>query len=388
MKNDYSTTKASFLERCYVLFVVLSLVMYIFGHSTEFGTLPFPDKMFYIPCAVSLICAFLDRGYWRFSNSDVVFIVFYFITFAYSSIVVGLDIEDMVTSILGFLVFRHLAHINTKQVLIPLAYLSPVIIFIHYYYSNPLAISVGYRYSGFQGDPNCFSFAINVLIYACGFSINYANNKFLKFIALLSIIAYIPLIVAAASRAGVAIMLILVFFTFKDLIKKNKLVASLLIVIALIVGGKYLGIMGNQIETTVDRYADSSEYGDDYRLQEFSIVPAVLSAHPEHILFGIGYSRSIEAHNKYPEYYHEGRAHNTYMSVLLEEGIIGFILFMMFLIFVGHRAWKRRKSVGGGFRLLLYFVTLLFIYTIYSLPFLPFWFAINIVNNQYEIDAV
>lgn len=45
-------------DRLYIIFAVLSLFLYVFGHSTDWGQLPFPDKMFYIPCAVTLLIAF------------------------------------------------------------------------------------------------------------------------------------------------------------------------------------------------------------------------------------------------------------------------------------------------------------------------------------------
>ena len=140
-----------------------------------------------------------------------------------------------------------------------------------------------------------------------------------------------------------------------------------------------------QIQTVSQRYEDTSESGSDYRIEEFQIVPNLLLTHPEYLLFGIGYSQSLNAHRKFDEYYHEGRAHNTYMSVLLEQGIVGFVLFLSFLISIGKTVFKNRRFKDGNYRMILFFMILFFIFTIYSLPFLPFWFALNVVRNRYDI---
>lgn len=372
-------------HRFYTFFVVLSLVMYVFGHSTEFGSLPFPDKLFYIPCALSLILATFNKDYWKFDRSDWYFIAFYLISFFYSAIFIQLEPEDMITCAMGFLVFRYVSRVRLRDVMLLLAYFAPVIIAIHYLFSSPLSLGVGHRYGGFQGDPNCFSFAMNIVLYACGFAINYSRNRFLKWISVLSIVGTVPLIMAAASRSGVAIMLILLVYIFWDTIKKHKWFSIIGIALVVIAGAIVLPRMGTQIETITNRFEDTSENGSDYRMQEFQIVPAVLTAHPEYALFGIGYSQSLNAHSKFDEYYHEGRAHNTFMSVLLEQGIVGFILFMAFLISIGRIVWKNRRFKDGKYRLILFITILFFISTIYSLPFLPFWFALNVVRNRYDI---
>ena len=228
-------------------------------------------------------------------------------------------------------------------------------------------------------------FAMNVIIYACGFVINYSKNKPLKIVSVLSIIGTVPLIMAAASRAGVAIMAVLLVYIFWDTIKKNKLFS--IIVVGLMLGAFVVMLprLRTQIQTITNRYEDTSENGSEYRMEEFQIVPSVLMAHPEYIPLGIGYAQSLNAHGKFDEYYHEGRAHNTFMSVLLEQGLIGFILFMAFLISIGKTVWKNRRFKDGKYRLILFITILFFISTIYSLPFLPFWFALNVVRNRYDI---
>jgi O-antigen ligase len=381
-------TKKVTPHRFYTFFVVLSLVMYIFGHSTEFGKLPFPDKLFYIPCAISLVLAAFNKDYWQFNRTDWYFIAFYLISLFYSAIFIQLDPEDMITCAIGYLVFRYLSKIRLKNTLTLLAAFAPFVVAIHYLFSSPLTLGVGYRYGGFQGDPNCFSFAMNVIIYACGFVINYSKNKLLKITSIISIIGIIPLIMAAASRAGVAIMVFLIGYIFWDTIKKNKLLSGVIVAFAVALFFVMTPRLRTQLMTITQRFEDTSENGSDYRLEEFQIVPTLLLAHPEYLLFGIGYSQSLNAHKHFDEYYHEGRAHNTYMSVLLEQGIVGFVLFIAFLISIGKTVFKNRRFKDGNYRMILFFAILFFIFTIYSLPFLPFWFALNVVRNRYDIVSI
>ena len=374
-------------HKFYTFFVVLSLVMYIFGHSTEFGKLPFPDKLFYIPCAISLVLAAFNKDYWKFDRTDWYFIVFYLISLFYSAIFIQLEPEDTITCAIGYLVFRYMSKIRLKKALLLLASFAPIVVAIHYLFSSPLALGVGYRYGGFQGDPNCFSFAMNLVIYACGFAINYSKNKLLIILSVLSIIGSIPLILAAASRAGVIIMVALVAYIFWDTIKKNRLLSVVIMGFALAMVLVMMPRVRTQIQTVTQRFEDTSENGSDYRIEEFQIVPTLLLSHPEYLMFGIGYSQSLNAHQNFDEYYHEGRAHNTYMSVLLEQGIVGFVLFMAFIISIGRTVFKNRRFRDGNYRMILFFMILFFIFTIYSLPFLPFWFAINVVRNRYDIVA-
>lgn len=380
--NLFSKYNISKSESLYIVLAIISLVMYFFGHSTEWGQLPFPDKLFYVPCALTLIVAFTSKKYWSFTKSDILFSIFWILAFFNTLIVAEIQVEVIFNSVIGFLIFRFLAKINIRPLLFILVYFTPLILIIHYVYSNPMGLALGYRYGGFQGDPNCFSFAMNVLVYACCYVVNNNGKKWEIALCIGCIAGIIPLMLAAASRASLAIMAVLLVYTFKDVVLKNKGLAILVVLICIIFGGKFLKHFGTQIENVTNRYTETKGLEEDYRAQELTMVPEVLTSHPEYLLFGIGYSESLNAHAKFPEYYHEGRSHNTYMSVLLEEGLVGFILFILFLIEIVKTAWRRRHLPDGKLRILMMLATLFFIYTIYSLPFLPFWFILNIISNQ------
>lgn len=371
-------------DQLYIIFAIISLVMYIFGHSTEAGQLPFPDKLFYVPCAISLILAGFSPKYWKFGKDDLLFLLFWTIAFISTSITASINFDTIFSGLIGYLVFRHLKNVNYKIVIELLLYICPMVVAIHYLFSNPLSLAAGHRYGGFQGDPNCFSFAINVFVFACGYIISYSSIKWEKLLAVGCILSIIPLILAAASRGNVAITFFILLYSFKDVIKRNKAIALIIILITIIGGARYLSRFSNQIKFVSSRY-EEMEGSSNYRSQEFLIAPAVLLAHPEYILLGIGYNESINANSRFPnEYYHNGRAHNSYMSILLEEGILGFILFMSFLYQKFKVVWNNRKQPDGKYLLIMMFCILFFFYTIYCLPFLPFWFILNLVSNTSE----
>lgn len=375
-------------DRLYIIFAILSLFMYVFGHSTDWGQLPFPDKMFYIPCAATLLIAFFSPKYWIFSKADKLYIAFWVIAFLNTIASVNMTFETIFNSLIGFLIFRHLSNVDYKLVIRLLLYVAPLVIVIHYVYSNPLTLAAGHRYGGFQGDPNCFSFAINVFVFVCGYMLNYDTEKWHKILSIVCIAFIFPLLFAAASRGNIAIAALIAAYTFKDMLKSNKLIAALVVVGALIFGGKYIARFTTQVEMVANRYQET-EGSSEYRTQELTIVPNLLLAHPEYILLGIGYNESLHAHSRFPqEYYHEGRCHNSYMSVLLEEGLVGFILFMCFLYYKGKTIWARRHLLDGKYKLIMMFAILFFFYTIYCLPFLPFWFLLNLISSPNNSEGI
>jgi len=373
-------------DRWYIIFAILSLFMYVFGHSTDWGQLPFPDKMFYFPCAITLGIAVFSPKYWKFSKADKLYISFWIIAFLNTMVSVNMTFETIFNSLIGFLIFRHLTNVDYKLVIRLLLYVTPVVIAIHYVYSNPFALAAGHRYGGFQGDPNCFSFAMNVFVFVCGYMLNYDSNKWHKILSVVCIALIFPLLLAAASRGNIAIAALIIAYTFKDTLKNNKAVAVIIIAVALGFGGKYIARFATQFETVTNRYQET-EGSSEYRTQELTIVPTLLLSHPEYIPFGIGYNESMHAHSRFPEeYYHEGRCHNSYMSVLLEEGLIGFILFMCFFYQKTRTVWERRYQSDGKYRLIMMVAILFFFYTIYCLPFLPFWFILNLISNTTDSE--
>ena len=378
-------------EIAYIIMASISLVMYIFGHSTEAGTLPFPDKLFYFPCAITLIIAFSSRNYWHFNKQDKVFSIFLILTFLSSIAIGGVIWLHLVSCILGFLIFRHLKNVDISLLVETLIFLTPFVMAIHYFFTDPFSYSSGNRYGGFQGDPNCFSMAMNILIYSSGYTILHTKHPFKRIIAYLNIAGIIPLIFASASRSGVVCLLILLGISLFSSIRKHIFATTILLLGALILGSSYISIFKNQIDNSFNRLSNLNEsdaVSSNYRLQEFEIAYDLLSQNPEFMLLGIGFSQTMNAHMKFPkQYYHGGRAHNTYMSVLMEQGVFGLILFLWFLYLIGITIWRKRHLDDGWMRVTLFGALLLFIFTIFSLPFLPFWFALYLSQN-YSVSHV
>ena len=69
------------------------------------------------------------------------------------------------------------------------------------------------------------------------------------------------------------------------------------------------------------------------------------------------------------------------MSVLLEEGVVGFILFMCFFYEKGISVWHQRKNPDGKYKIIMMIAVLFFFYNINCLPFLPYWFILNLISS-------
>lgn len=373
-------------EKYYIYFACLSLIMYIFGHSTEFGTLPFPDKLFYIPCAISLAIAFVCPNYWNWKKEDKYFTYFLIFTVINSSLQDDPRWQHIYSCILGFLIFRYIRDVDYKKCLTILFYATPFVVAIHYLYSNPFLGLAGFRYGGFQGDPNCFAMAMNVLVYSSGYVLNNDPRKYAKIVSIGNLVGLIALIMATQSRAGLVIAGILLLVNIWNMITGSKgltfFVACLGLVAMLFVGNRF----NETFERSFSRFGNDATEGDvasaNHRFEEIPESYNLLINNPLYMPFGIGFSQTEFAKGKFEGYIHNGRSHNTYCAVLMEEGVVGFLLFIAMLVRIGKKAYFKRRTANGNAKLALYTCMVFFIFTIFSLPFLPFWFSIYLANNE------
>jgi len=372
------------VNAAYAIMASISLIMYIFGHSTDAGTLPFPDKLFYIPCAITLLIAFCCHDYWQFDKGDKIFMSFFILTLV-SSIIIGNVIWlHIISCLLGFLIFRHIRNTDLRLLVNIIFILTPVVVVIHYVYTSPFSYYSGERYGGFQGDPNCFSLAMNILVYINGYVIIHAKKVWKRIVSMANIAAIIPLILAGASRSGVLCLVILIIISIIIATKRSLKKIAIIGLLVIVCGGAYLNTFEAQLENTISRFSGDNESDSQstaYRFEEFSIAWNVITENPSYFFMGIGFSQTVNAHKYIMQYYHKGRAHNTYMSVLMEQGVFGFILFMWFLITIGEKIWYSRIYEDWLMRVALFGSLLAFIFTIFALPFLPFWFALYLCQN-------
>lgn len=188
-------------------------------------------------------------------------------------------------------------------------------------------------------DPNitsCF-FAVPFCFFLCNF--NSKKNKIGFFL-------YLLLIILTLSRGGfIAIFCMLVYYLFTTSKNVNQLftrifritiIAIILLVIVTMVTDKVLNISISNYITS--RFNSINVDGGSGRIQLWKYA---IESFKEHPLIGIGVNSTLE-HNKLI-YNNAHYTHNTYLEVLSEQGIGGFIFYLLLLIEVLKKCLQIKK---------------------------------------------
>lgn len=285
--------------------------------------------------------------------------------------------------VLGILCFQGLRDIPKSLIVRYLAYLSPIIILLHFTIINPFSFGI-VRFAGFYGDPNYLALALNLIITnSYIYIINHNNVKF-NIVLILTIIGAIILIILGVSRGGIIATSINILFILYSVFRRNKFIGIVIIASILVGAGFIMGLLSTQVQNVVNRFSvgnESLESGSDSRISQLYGGFNILRFHPEYALLGIGIGNSNPAvHDyRYAGYVTDTRIHNTFISILVEQGVISFVLYFIMYIYQGHLLIKKRRYISLG----LMIGTLLSINTIYVLCFMPYWIiTFYIANNN------
>jgi len=195
------------------------------------------------------------------------------------------------------------------------------------------ALGMENRAEGLSGGANTaaryFLYGIIILFYLQG------ENRKKSFLWLVQIISIILLTVAlffTESRSGLVLFLVFVFFQVMHMVSKKQ---NSIILIILVLGITLLLVEQTNIETlqfgnVVSSVVKGSDtVGYRYRLWDAGIKMAL-----DHPFIGVGIGKFGDY---LPYYWPIGKtilantAHNTYIEVLAETGIIGFVIFILLL---------------------------------------------------------
>ncbi len=176
------------------------------------------------------------------------------------------------------------------------------------------------------------------------FTPNLKEQKILTILSLFTLLIGIFALVVEGSRAGLLgtfIPLLLTFFITKGY--KNKKLLYLLGIIIII----------SLITLFNNKYAfDKVQEGIFYSANRTSIWLGALKSFPDqnifHMLFGMGAKNFhfINLQHYVPDFatIHKGHAHNTYITFLLEKGIVGLLGYLIFLLGVFKDLWQSNKT--------------------------------------------
>jgi O-antigen ligase len=240
----------------------------------------------------------------------------------------------------------------------------------------------GARTTGSLKDPNLYALMLTfsaILLVHAAVNEKSALNRLIFFLAVgfCALFAFLSL-ERASWLGGFFITVGLVFLFPKTMIR----LLILCSIVAVILGA---GILSAHVSLSINRFGDANPVYD--RLVVFDAMAQMFSEKP---LLGWGYE-SLDQHIQ-PYYRRVGEAsiatrmvtsHNTYMTVLTELGLVGFILYMfpVFWWFVlSIRVWGRLPKEGFWSRPLLGSLWLIMVFNFTICNFFDMrWFGIGLV---------
>lgn len=247
----------------------------------------------------------------------------------------------------------------------------------------------GYRYQGFFNDPNYFNSAILLLIFINIIELNNNICNLKKIILMISIILLTFLQIATASRSGIFGILVFWLFILKYS-KDKKGIICLCTYLGVIVTVIYICYDANlfNIQHTVKYLIErilmksNNDYGSAMmRFSEMYNGLNIIAIYPLALFIGIGTGSTtmVKWFSKFAvndDYI--TRIHNTYVSVLIENGILSLIVFIMLIIFILRLLTKSKNEYKYIYFSLLSSQLIMsgFIWTI---DFIPFWISIYII---------
>lgn len=212
------------------------------------------------------------------------------------------------------------------------------------------------RAGGTGYGPNEFAIMILPFIAITFFMSLAEKNKTLKII-LLGIAAIILFaLISTVSRGGiVGLGGMLLISTFKA---KRKIIAILLVCIMAVL---FLNIMPAGLrerfeKTQVSEYAYGIGVGDiDSSTRRYNLSLAAWRMFLAHPIFGVGVGNYFYENRNYAPVY-PGRAHNMYLEIMAELGIIGLLLFLGIIFYTSRCLNKiiKNNSVFSGYARGLY----------------------------------
>jgi O-antigen ligase len=364
-----------YLDTLYIYSVVITLMLFFFSNDENLGL----GKIFIIPCAFSFILSFFLKN--RLSKIDKWLLVFFIVTlisvFLYYDSSVPFFERSTVRMIVAFISFKDIKNYKARRFFIPVLIFSPIVIFLHYRFSD---LSL-YRYGGFYDDPNYLAVVFEILILICLLSAFYFKSLFVKVLASSCVVSILPLILAGLSRGGAATTVILLLGFAVELFKRNRKLGIVIVSLVIFLSASFSIFYSDRIGELMGRFQVLEQSNLRNQIDTFAL-KAFLPDKADFI-FGIGQSNT-SPHNfykilgKYTIY----RVHDTYVSILIEEGILGALVFFYVLILFVKKVIKQKNH--AILRTCMLISVLINFYSVYCLSFLGFWWIFFYLQSDWD----
>jgi len=267
----------------------------------------------------------------------------------FTSIIISIFISNKIKSISNFLISLIIIFLSIEVI-----YVFKIFIEVYDFNFPPGRLR---DFQGFAYNQNVTAFSIAVkipiLIYL---ALNKSINKitFLGLLSILSLSSFVLYVIASrgAILAFFVVLFILLFYSIINLFKKKKInyrILSIFIFIGLSIflhDLLYTNSKEFNLTERVSSVTNSNDSSIDYRLNMYRSAGQLLSENP---FLGIGIGnykiKSIQKLNNYIEgYIVPYHAHNDFIHIFSETGILGGLLYLMFIFFPAYLIIKKLYS--------------------------------------------
>lgn len=375
MKQDSGyTINQGFWGITYIVLISLLLLFHVFNNIQLSETV----KVFHLFSAAAIGTSFfLTKTKDKIIKTFHLLLIWSFVSCMLSPIDGSLlsDVKFLIValsvSLIPFVPFQKLVlYVNA---VIPIA----LMLLVRNYFAESV-----YRYQGFYDDPNYFCTTLLVFFFYIQLLWKETEKKILKAGLVVEMLLIFFLVGTSISRTGLACLLMMIIVFWWDMFKANKGRTLLALIVLFAIVFHYFGdyimaaIEGYTMRETEnkDTLASASNLRWEISMRGLTYV----FSHPQYLFqgFGIGtYSQAYVLEGWHASTHHLD--HNTITSWFSEQGLIGFILLIRFLILLFKRLKNSSYLKESGLRMIcicVFCVFVLFSTSINMTNYLPFWF--------------
>lgn len=258
-------------------------------------------------------------------------------------------------------IYTYLNKNNIDKMIVNSVNISALVALIGVLLINGLNFSIDESYSrsiGTFNNPNQLGyFSLCIFSISCLFYF-YQKINLINFLFLL-IISIILCLSSLSKAAMIALLISLILFGF--IISKKNILFSIFLIFSFI-GILFYIINYTDLEnlTFIKRLSEVGQDKDD-NLEERGY-GAIFQANPIELIFGFGYEKT--------HYIVGHEVHSTYMSILINYGILGFLIFLSFMLII---FYYNLKKMGFLNTFILFFPTFIYGITHNGSRFTIFW---------------
>ena len=370
------------IQILYVLSLALSLTLHIFNLGGEEGLKP-------LHIAAVLSCCL---SFWMVPVKTYLhFLLLGFLLCVMLSSVFS-PVEGALKN--GFIIVIVLyscygmAYVDLRMLLKFLVVLIPVdaIVLMVYALQNPT-----YRYCGFYNDPNYLCTTLTVMLFMSLVAFSYFKSYVFRAVLVATIILLLGIVMMTLSRTGVATCLLLLLcysvWNMRENMRKTIVIAVMGLFLLQHFAGEFIegqwGLLYDRLFTRGDNLESAEGKRQELSLQNLRFI----ADHPGEVFFGLGPSgtspnavKQITGMSAYRVDFQ--RDHNTWTACLAEQGLLAFIVMLLLFRLTGLNVFRvedlRQKYLMIG----LMGSLLIFSLSIWQMNYLPFWWAVFLLNNE------